>query len=258
VIRLLLGTTSFYANRIPFGGVAGLIAAPFEHAARFWSYVRRGYKPFYIWQMGASFGWVFLIAPEVAAIGLLTLAENVLSTFPYMQQILYHYSLPLVPVLAMGTAFAVGRVRGTFRQSVATSVVVAAALVSCTLWGLAPFSRHAYPHMSPDSSQTIEINAALAAVPPDADVSAYYPLVAHLDHRVDIYQWPTPFRATYWGLYTQEGERLPMSDQVQYLVLPLELTGVDQQVFQSISDQFTLVSEGGGVGVYKRTSPGGG
>ena len=48
-------------------------------------------------------------------------------------------------------------------------------------------------------------------VPPSAVVSAYYPYVAHLDHRTRIYQWPTPFRATYWGLYTQEGQRLPFA-----------------------------------------------
>jgi uncharacterized membrane protein len=256
VIRTLLGTSSFYAGRIPFGGIEGLASTPFAHPVRFARYVSSGYKPFYIWQMGVSFGWVFLIAPEIAAIGLLTLAENVLSTFPYMQQILYHYSLPVVPVLAMGTAFAVGRLRSSLSRSVTTSIVVAAALVSCSLWGLAPFSRNTYPHMSPTSPQTLAINKVIATVPPDAVVSAYYPFVAHLDHRVRIYQWPTPFRATYWGLYNQEGERLPFADQVQYLVLPIDLNGIDEQVFQSISEQFTLVEQGGGVGVYVRTQPG--
>jgi uncharacterized membrane protein len=254
VIRLLLGTTSFYSGRIPFGGIWGLVTEPVLHPLRFFSYARSGYKPFYIWQMAASFGFVFLIAPEVAAIGLLTLAENVLSTFPYMQQIIYHYSLPLVPVLAMGTVFAVGRLPTLATRTVATSVVLFAALVSCTLWGLAPFSRHTYPHMSPNSAETIAVNDVLATVPADAVVSAYYPYVAHLDHRALIYQWPTPFRATYWGLYNEEGERLPFSKQIQYVVVPLDLSGVDEQVFKSISSQFTLISQGGGVGVYERTS----
>ncbi len=253
VIAALLGTTSFYANRIPFGGLGGLATTPFAHPPRFWDYVRSGYRPFYLWQMGASFGWVFLIAPEIAAIGILTFAENSLSTFPYMQQILYHYSLPLVPVLALGTVFAVGSLASTRRRVAATCLVTAAAVVSCTLWGLAPFSRNVYPHQSPTSPQVRAINTVLRDVPPSAVVSAYYPYIAHLDHRVRIYQWPTPFRATYWGLYNEEGQRLPFSGDVQYLVLPTVLTGVDQSVFNSIANQFQVVGEGGGVAVYRKT-----
>ena len=252
VISLLLGTTSFYANRIPFGGIGGLVSAPFVHPVGFWRYLRSGYKPFYIWQMGVSFGWVFLIAPEVAAIGILTIGENVLSTFPYMQQILYHYSLPLVPVLALGTVFAVGRLATSRARVAATVLVTGAALVSCTLWGLAPFSRQTYPHLNPNGGQVLAINKVLKDVPPSAVVSAFYDFVPHLDHRVRIYQWPTPFRATYWGLYTQEGQRLPFSNQIQYLVIPSVLSGVDQTGFESIDSDFQLVGQGGGASVYRR------
>lgn len=205
VIAALLGTTGFYANRIPFGGLGGVVTTPFAHPPRFWDYVRSGYRPFYLWQTGASFGWVFLLAPEVAAIGILTFAENFLSTFPYMQQILYHYSLPLVPVLALGTVFAVGSLAATRRRVAATCVVTAAAVVSCTLWGLAPFSRNVYPHQSPTSPQVHAINTVLRDVPPSAVVSAYYPYVAHLDHRVRIYQWPTRFGQRTGGCTTRKG-----------------------------------------------------
>jgi uncharacterized membrane protein len=256
VIEALLGTATFYANRIPFGGIDGLAAAPVFHPATFWKYVVGGGRPFYLWQMGFSFGWAFLLAPEFAAIGILTLAENTLSAFPYMQQIAYHYSLPLVPVLAIGTAFAIGRLASRRRREVATAFVTVAAFVSCVLWGLAPFSRYEYPHLNPSSPEVAAINGVLGRVPPDAVVSASYPYVAHLDHRVRIYQWPTPFRATYWGLYNQEGQRLPFAGQVQYLVIPTLLYGVDQTVFTSISADFALVAAGGGVSVYRRTAPG--
>jgi Predicted membrane protein (DUF2079) len=189
----------------------------------------------------------------VAAIGILTLTENVLSTFPYMQQILYHYSLPLVPVLAMGTVFAVSRLSTHRRRMAATSFVTAAAFASCVFWGLAPFSRHpTYPHYPPNSSEVRAINTVLRDIPPTAVVSAWYPLVAHLDHRVRIYQWPTPFRATYWYLYTQEGQRLPFADQVQYIAIPTFPTGTDRTVFDSIQNQFKLVGSGGGVSVYRK------
>ena len=256
VIRQLMGTTSFYANRIPFGGLGGLAAAPFAHPGKFWSYVKSGYRPFYVWQMGVSFGWAFLVAPEVAAIGILTSAENVLSNFPYMQQILYHYSLPLVPVLAMGTVFAVSRLRPPALRTGAAAYVLASATVACYLWGLAPFSRHpVYPHSAPDSAAVLAVNRALRAVPPNAVVSAAYPYVSHLDHRLYCYQWPTPFRATYWHLYTQEGQTLPFAGTVQYVVIPRQLSQDDQIVFDRIAPQFQLVAGGGGVEVYRRVAP---
>ena len=257
VIRLVLGTASFYANRIPFGGPDGLAAAPVAHPGRFWSYVASGSRPFYTWQMGWSFGWAFLIAPEIAAIGVLTFAENVLSAFPYMQQILYHYSLPLVPVLAMGTVFAVTQLSSPRLRRAATAWVATSAVSACALWGLAPFSRNpTYPHSAPDSPAVRAVNQALRAVPPDAAVSASFAYVSHLDHRVYCYQWPTPFRATYWGRYTQEGRTLPGASRVQYLVIPALRSMDDEAAFEPISGEFRLVAAGGGVEVYKRISAG--
>jgi uncharacterized membrane protein len=257
VIAVLLGTASFYGNRIPFGGLGGLAAAPFVHFGKFAKYVLSGNRPFYTWQMGVSFGWGFLIAPEIAAIGILTFAENVLSLFPYMQQILYHYSLPLVPVLAMGVVYAVSRLGTARRRVAATGYVAGAAVVACFLWGLAPFSRNpVYPHSAPGSPAVLAVNQALKAVPPNAVVAADYPFIAHLDHRVRAYQWPTPFRATYWGLYKQEGQRLPFAGQVQYLVVQTDMSADDAATFASIADQFTLVAQGGGVSVYRRIAIG--
>jgi uncharacterized membrane protein len=252
VIDNLLGTVSFYANRIPFGGLGGLLVAPFVHPVGFWRYLRSGGRLFYLWQMAVPFGLVFLVAPEVAAIGVLTLGENTLSNFPYMHQILYHYSMALVPVLALGTVIAVGAIVNRRRRYAATAAVTAAAFLACVWWGLAPFSREGYPHSNPSSPQVMAINATLRMVPADAVVSAYYPFVAHLDHRTQIYQWPTPFSARYWGLYRQEGERLPFAGRVQYLVLPQFLTPDDKVVLSSIAGSFQPIGHGGGVVVYRR------
>ncbi len=254
VINIILGTMSFYSNRIPFGGVGGLLTTPAAHPVGFWRYARSGGRLFYLWQMGAAFGFGFVVAPELAAIGVLSLGENMLSTFPYMHQILYHYSMPVLPVLALGTAFAVVSLSPGLRRYLLTAVVVAAAFFSCLFWGLAPFSRQTYPHLNPASPQVRAINAVLREVPPHAVVSAYYPFVAHLDHRTRIYQWPTPFSAQYWGLYTHEGQRLPFAGTVQYVVLPLPtgLSRTDQAVWDSISRQFVRVGQGGGVAVYRR------
>jgi uncharacterized membrane protein len=255
VINTLLGTMAFYTNRVPFGGFGGLVTTVFAHPVRFWRYARSDGRLFYLWQMGAAFGLVFVVAPELAAIGLLSGAENMLSAFPYMHQIIYHYSMPLVPVLALGTVFAVAAVSNRACRQAVTGAVVIAAFVSCVLWGLAPFSRQTYVHSSPTSPQVEAVNSLLRLVPPHAVVSAYYPFVAHLDHRTRIYEWPTPFAAQNWGLYRQEGQRLPFADQVQYLVLPIGLSGSDLAVLTSIAKQYVVVEQWGGVVVYRRAGP---
>jgi uncharacterized membrane protein len=254
VIQSLLGTTSFYSDRIPFGGLGGLVSTLVAHPVRFWRYTRSQGRLFYLWQMAIPFGLIFAIAPEIAAIGLLTLSENVLSNFGYMHEIIYHYSLPLVPILALATVIAVSRLATTRGRYVATGVVLLTAFWSCWLWGLAPFSRQAYPHANPDSAPVLAVDSTLKLVPPNAVVSAYYPYVSHLDHRTRIYQWPTPFSAQYWGLYAQEGKRLPFANQVQYLVIPEpeDLTNADLALLASISKQYRPIGEGGGVVVYRR------
>jgi uncharacterized membrane protein len=252
VIAGLLGTVSFYADRIPFGGVGPLVTTVVAHPVKFWRYARGDGRLFYLWQMGAAFAFGFLVAPELAAVAALVITENTLSTFPYMHQILYHYSMPTVAVLAMGTAFAVGALTSAGRRYLATGVVVAAAFTSCLFWGLAPFSRQSYPHADPHSAQVAAINSVLRLVPAHAVVSAYYPYVAHLDHRTRIYQWPTPFRAEYWGLYRQEGQRLPFAGEVQYVVVPVDLSPSDQLVMDSIAKQYVAIGQRGGVIVYRR------
>ncbi|MGH9122772.1 MAG: hypothetical protein ACRDYC_12665, partial [Acidimicrobiales bacterium] len=62
----------------------------------------------------------------------------------------------------------------------------------------------------------------------------------------------TPFRATYWALYTEEGEHLPFSSQVQYLLLPSHLTGEDATVFSEISPFFTPIRVTDTATAYKR------
>jgi uncharacterized membrane protein len=252
IIYTILGTASFNSVRIPFGGVGGFLKELFTKPQQVWSYVTSGGRIFYLWQMGLSVGWGFLIAPQVALIAILAFGENELANFVYMHQILYHYSMPLVPVLVAGTIFAIARLATRYRRQVATALVTVCAFVACVVWGLAPFSNHTYPHLSPSSPEVADINGALRALPRQAVVSAYYPYVAHIDHRTRIYMWPTPFAAQYWGLYTQEGQRLSFAGQIQYLVLPAALTGTDANVFASIASQYQVIKEVGDVAVYRK------
>jgi len=83
------------------------------------------------------------------------------------------------------------------------------------------------------------LNTLEKKIPPNAVVSAWYPLVSHVDNRSQIYVWPTPFYAEDWGRGTDTGARLRVASQVQYLLLPVPLTpGTDPNVFKRISSDF--------------------
>jgi uncharacterized membrane protein len=255
IIRLFLGATSFYSGRIPFGGPKGVITTLVRHPGQFFSYLWSGGRVFYLWQLGVMVGWGFLLSPEIAGIGLLVIFENVLSNDGYMHQIVYQYSLTLVPVLFLGTAFAISRQKSARMRSVVTGFVVVGALWSSIVWGLAPFSNnHVQGSWYPNSAFGRGVAYVERGLPPDAAVAAWYPLVSHLDQRTQVYVWPTPFSAQNWGLGTNIGARLPVASQVQYLVLPVPLAS-DQNpdVFAKISSFYTLVRSRNGIGLYRRT-----
>lgn len=252
IINLILGTTSFNMVRVPFGGFGGFLRAVLTRPRQVWDYATSAGRLFYLWQMGSSVGWAFLLAPSVALVGVLSFLENELANFVYMHQIEYHYSMPLVPVLVVGTVWAVSRLRSFPGRAAATGLVSATALAACVLWGLAPFSVRTYPHLSTSSPAVRDANAVIAKLPPKAVVSAWYPYVSHVDHRTRVYMWPTPFAAKYWGLYHHEGQRLPFASQVQYLLLPTDLAGQDASVFASVAPAYRVVYQVGDVALYKK------
>ena len=256
IIPSLLGTNNFYATRIPFGGLSGFLSTLFRRPSQLITYLRSDSRGFYVWQLGFSMGWVFLLAPEMALLALLVIAENVLSADPYMHQIIYHYTLTIVPILVIGTAYAISKQKSERHRYIATAVVVVTAAWSSFLWGLTPYSVHSTSAMwTPGSPAVNAVNALEARIPPNAVVSAWYPLASHLDHRTQIYVWPTPFSASNWGLGTNNGARLSVSSQVQYLILPDPLDANDHNAtLTSLAKYFHLVSSASGIGLYQRDS----
>jgi uncharacterized membrane protein len=256
VIPSLLGRSSLYGGDIPYGGVGGFFRAFFTTPGTFFKYFIHDGRPFYLWQLGFSTGWGFLLSPEIAAIALLAIFENVVSTLPYMHQLMYQFSMPIVPILVIGTAWAIGRQKSLWRRDILTGITLTCALSSCVLWGLAPFSRNTAVSQWPPNGATVQaINALEEKIPPNAIVSAFYLFVPHLDHRSQIYLWPTPFETGNYGLFNNNGTTLPVAKDVQYLMLLLPIT-VDEDLvtYKSIAKHFTLVSSKDDIGLFKRTS----
>lgn len=257
IIPTLLGKSSLYAGDLPFNGVSGFFRTALRTPGQLIAYLRQSGRPYYVWQMGFMTGWGFLLSPELAAIGFFLLFENVISSLPYMQQYQYQFSMPLAPILVVGTIWAIARQSNVRRRNLVTGVVFTCALWSSFLWGLAPFSISSVnPTWAPNSAIVKAVNKLEAKIPANAVVVAWYLFVPHLDHRTQIYLWPTPFDTQNYGLFNNNGARLPQAASVQYLMLPVPIASDNNPtVFASISSSFTLVASNDGIGLFKRISP---
>jgi uncharacterized membrane protein len=252
VIRSFLGVPTLNAWRIPFGGVHGLVSTVLRQPRKVADYLTSEQRPYYVWQMYFPTGLLLLAAPDVTLIGVLALGSNVISTFVYQHLLQYHYTLILLPVLAMATVMGVSALPSPRWQRAGLWVVALSALWSCYLWGAAPFSVHKVPHWHGTDPRVADIEAVRSHLPPNVVVSAFYSYVPHVDHRERVYMYPTPFKAELWSTYKQEGQPLAFAGDVQYLFLPTYLDAGAQSVFDSIKDQFQLVDRQGDSALYRR------
>jgi uncharacterized membrane protein len=259
VMRSLIGVPTRNAWRIPFGGPSGFLRAavtqPHNVVRHYW----RDNRPFYLWQMTFPYLWVFAAAPSVALISIVVLAANMLSTFWYQYQIEYHYALVAVPALAMGTVWALSKIRAPWRY-LALGGIAMSSVWSAWAWGALPFSRDLPYYWAPDHPVALTAKEIIRDIPGDAVVSAQYSVTAHLDHRKEIYMFPTPFAASLYGPDDSlGGVRLPAADRVEYVVLPATMPPDQQAIWERVAHEFMLVDSNQWWRLYHRAGqlPGG-
>jgi uncharacterized membrane protein len=256
VIRGLIGTATRNSWRFPFGGPLPFLGHLFERPGDVLDHVRSDNRPWYVWQMLTPFAWMWARRPSVAAIGSLVLAGNVISTYWYQYNIGYHYSLIIVPPLALGTVYGVAAMHGRVR-TYAVAIVGLAALYTAYLWGPMPFSRTELAYWRPDYPTAVQLREIIEHIPPGASVSAQYAASAQIDHRQEIYQFPNPFRIVLYGPNTSlEGTRNEgRAERVQYVLLPAARDAQMTSDWQAIRSAFTLVAANQGWELYRRSGP---
>ena len=95
----------------------------------------------------------------------------------------------------------------------------------------------------------------ISSIPKDAVVSVYDPLVTFLAHRKEVYFFPNPFRALYYGVDSSlEGTRLPASDRVEYVVLPRTMNQQLQWDWSVVSHDFEEIDSNTYWQMFKRKS----
>ena len=225
VMRGIVGVPYRNEWRLPFGGFGGLVRTSLTRPDKLIRHLVSGDRPWYLVQLLAPVGFVALLRPEIVLLGTLPLLSNLVSTFWYQSQIEYHYAVQFVPILVLGSMWAISRVQMHLRQWL-VGVVLASSLVSAWVWTPLPFMRTRMAEYSPSHPAVAAAHQAIDEVPDDAVVSAFHTLTAHMARRERIYVFPVPFRRVLYGpnVFAKD-DRLPFVDEIQYVILPRELDG---------------------------------
>ncbi len=245
VMRSLIGVPTRNGWRIPFGGPRELVETTLRNPTQLVDHLRAEGRPWYLWQMLAPLGFVLFRLPSVAAISVLVLFTNVLSTFWYQFQIEYHYSLIAVPALVMGTTYALGALPrfGRINRARGLSLILGCSVFAAYAWAPLPFGKSDPLFWPSDHPVAEQMRDIIADVPDGASVAAHYRVTPHLAHRKEIYQFPNPFRVVLYGTdISQEGSRLTeRAEGVEYLVLRTEKSPENAADFDVIDEAFRLV-----------------
>lgn len=206
--------------RLPFGGWGGLVSTALTRPHELVAHLVSGERPLYLLQVLVPVGFVALLRPGIVAIAAAPLGVNLLSTFWYQSQIEYHYSVPLVPLVALGAVWSITRIDVRWRRHLAVTVA-ACSVLAAWLWSPLPAARTDMPPYSTGAPAAVAAHEALRRVPPDAVVSAWHGLTAHLARRERVYLFPVPFERLLYGMDAfARGERLDFVDDVTHVVLP--------------------------------------
>ena len=160
--------------------------------------------------------WLWPVAP--------TLLLNLAAVQPEHHQLRFHYLATAAPLLAAGTVAGLARVRSARRPLLAPLLVLLVVVACFTSWryGPAPWARD--PVAIPAGPTDQARRQAMALVPEGAPVSAQYNLVPHLGHRVEVYEFPNPFRAVNWGLAGDEHPPEAL-ERLRFVVVQRDLLG---------------------------------
>jgi uncharacterized membrane protein len=236
-----------YGGRVTdqFGGYGGFIDTAFR---RPWELVRIALgpdRPAYLWQLLAPLALLPLLAPGILLIAIGPLLSNTLSTVAFQHSIYYHYSTLIIPILLAAAVVGIARFRSHLGRTVLATLMASSALATSLLWGPMGYDGPpiaGQPDGDPASERSAAIRDAIDVIPSDASVSAFNYVVPHLTHRVHIYEFPNPWRATNWADGSRTGERLPIADEVDYVVVPEHLETEEQAIVDDlVASEYSVV-----------------
>jgi len=239
-----------------FGSSAGEVAKNVAaHPGRAFAVATGPDRMSYYRMMFAPVAFLPLIALPTLLIAGPMLGVNALSSFPYVREIRYHYSVLVVAGIMLGTVEAIAYLgRTAAARAFLIGLVAATSLASTVAWGPSPISvkyRTGIWPLSADTRQGAK-ERAVALVPPRAPATVHYQFAPHMAHREKIYEWPAPWEPANWGV---KGENLDDPAAVQWLLLDENLLSEKDRVLYTrlITTEFTVRSDDQGIVVAQRT-----
>lgn len=252
VMRPLIGVPTRNGWRIPFGGFTGLIEETIRRPKNVLKYLTEDDRPLYVFQMFAPLLAPVFVAPALAAVAVPVLASNIISTFWYQHSIQYHYSIVVMPVLVFATILGVKKLSPRFQRSTVIAICVAS-ISTFVAWGQTPLSVNPRPVLPGDHVLATSARDIITVVPDDAVISVFDPLTTFMAHRKEVYFFPNPFKALYYGVDDNlNGQRIPAADRVEYVVLPKSMTPELTWDWQIVKPEFELVKENAYWEVFRR------
>jgi uncharacterized membrane protein len=165
-----------------------------------------------------------LLAPRWLLPVAAPLLLNLAAVQPEHHQLRFHYLATAAPLLAAGAVAGLAAVRSTRRPLLAPLLVLLVVVAGFTSWRYGPAPWAHDPVAVPAGPADQARRQALALVAVGAPVSAQYNLVPHLGHRVEVYEFPNPFRAVNWGLAGDEHPRAAL-ERLRFVVVQRDLLG---------------------------------
>jgi len=212
----------------------------------------------YYRMMLAPVAFLPFFALPTLLIGAPMIGVNALSSFPYQQEIRYHYAALVLAAIILATVEAIAWLgRTATARAFLVGLVAATSLASTVAWGPSPIStkyRSGIWALYPDPRNAIR-EKAMDVVPDRGSASVHYNFAPHMTHRERIYEWPVPWLPLNWGV-REENQHDP-ADVDWVLVDRLQMNDTDRPILARLLEngEFAIRFEEQNIVVAERVRP---
>jgi uncharacterized membrane protein len=260
IIPFANGIGPFYDSFFgEFGNSASEVATNvLSHPGKAVDVATRPNRMSYYRMMFAPVAFLPLFAIPTLLLGAPMLGVNALSSFPYQQEIRYHYAALVLAAIILATVEAIAWLGKTATaRAFLVGLVAATSLASTVAWGPSPIGikyRSGLWALHPDPRNVIR-EKAVDLVPSQGSASVHYNFAPHMTHRELVYEWPVPWLPLNWGV-KEENQHDP-ADVDWLLVDRLQMSEVDKPILARLLDngEFAIRMEEQNIVVAERVRP---
>lgn len=248
---------SAHVNRIPFGGLGDFLRLLVTKPWRVLSYAFSSGRPLYYVQVFTPVAFLPWLSPSTLAAVILPLLANGLSTWGPQHSLQAQYGTLVVPGLIVAAIFGIVHGSSRIRRGM-VGVMLIGALAGLWLWGPLPGTRQPASWPARSAAYLQAADSAMDLIPADAAISTDWRFTPHLDHRVEIYEFPNPWLLTNWGDRLSEGRSLPArAAKVEYVLCCRDTAEAPRAVFDRLvaSGEFRIIFDQEGIVVAQRARP---